>query len=82
MRRPFEILLAVCAGLILAFLTLPILALFLRIPPEDLLSQLTSDVAVDALLVSLKTSLIAHAVVLFLDDLDPQRQAVAFLPKY
>ncbi len=66
MRRPFEILLAVCAGLILAFLTLPILALFLRIPPEDLLSQLTSDVAVDALLVSLKTSLIAHAVVLFL----------------
>jgi molybdate transport system permease protein len=65
-RRPFEIVLAVCTGLVLAFLLLPILALFLRIPPEDLLSQLTSDVAVDALLVSVKTSLIAHAFVLLL----------------
>ena len=63
-RRPFEILLAVSAGLVLAFLLLPLLALFLRIAPGDLLSQLTSDVAVDALLVSVKTSLIAHAVVL------------------
>ena len=66
MRRPFEVFLAVSAGLILAFLLLPILALFLRIPPEDLLSQLTSEVAVDALLVSVKTSVIAHAVVLLL----------------
>jgi len=65
-RRPFEVFLAVSAGLILAFLLLPILALFLRIPPEDLLSQLTSEVAVDALLVSVKTSVIAHAVVLLL----------------
>jgi molybdate transport system permease protein len=63
-RRPFEILLAVAAGLVLAFLLLPLLALFLRIAPSDLLSQLTSKVAVDALLVSLKTSAIAHAVVL------------------
>ena len=66
MRRPFELVLAVSAGLILAFLLLPILALFLRIPPEDMLSQLTSEVAVDALIVSLKTSVIAHAVVLLL----------------
>ena len=66
MRRPFEVVLAVAAGLILAFLLLPNLALFLSIPPEDLLSQLTSEVAVDALLVSLKTSVIAHAVVLLL----------------
>ena len=66
MRRPFEVLLAVAAGLILAFLLLPILALFLRIPPEDMLSQLTSGVAVDALVVSLKTSVIAHALVLVL----------------
>ncbi|HEX3255142.1 MAG TPA: ABC transporter permease [Gaiellaceae bacterium] len=63
-RRPFEILLAVAAGLVLAFLLLPILALFLRIAPGELLSQLTSTVAVDALIVSLKTSAIAHAVVL------------------
>ena len=66
MRRPFEVVLAVSTGLILAFLLLPILALFLRIPPEDLLSQLTSEVAVDALIVSVKTSVIAHAVVLLL----------------
>ena len=66
MRRPFEVVLAVSTGLILAFLLLPILALFLRIPPEDLLSQLTSEVAVDALVVSVKTSVIAHAVVLLL----------------
>ena len=65
-RRPFEVVLAVSTGLILAFLLLPILALFLRIPPEDLLSQLTSEVAVDALIVSVKTSVIAHAVVLLL----------------
>jgi len=65
-RRPFEVILAVSAGLTLAFLLLPILALFLRIPPADLLSQLTSEVAVDALVVSLKTSVIAHAVVLLL----------------
>jgi molybdate transport system permease protein len=65
-RRPFEVLLAFAAGLILAFLLVPVLALFLRIPPGDLLAQLTSEVAVDALIVSLKTSLIAHAVVLAL----------------
>jgi molybdate transport system permease protein len=65
-RRPFEVLLALAAGLILAFLLVPVLALFLRIPPGDLLSQLTSKVAVDALIVSVKTSVIAHAVVLVL----------------
>ena len=66
MRRPFEVLLAFAAGLILAFLLVPVLALFLRIPPGDLLSQLTSKAAVDALIVSVKTSVIAHAVVLLL----------------
>ena len=66
MRRPFEVLLALAAGLILAFLLVPVLALFLRIPPGDLLSQLTSKAAVDALIVSVKTSVIAHAVVLLL----------------
>jgi len=65
-RRPFEVLLALAAGLILAFLLVPVLALFLRIPPGDLLSQLTSKAAVDALIVSVKTSVIAHAVVLLL----------------
>jgi molybdate transport system permease protein len=66
MRRPFDVLLALAAGLILAFLLVPVVALFLRIPPGDLLSLLTSTVAVDALVVSLKTSAIAHAIVLLL----------------
>jgi molybdate transport system permease protein len=66
MRRPFEVVLALAAGLVLAFLLVPVLALFLRIPPGDLLSLLASKVAVDALVVSLKTSLIAHVIVLVL----------------
>jgi molybdate transport system permease protein len=65
-RRVFDVFLAVCVGLVLAFLLLPLLALFLRIPPGALFEQLGSDVALDALLVSLKTSLIAHAFVLLI----------------
>ena len=64
MRRAFDIGLAVAAGLVLAFLLLPILALFLRVPPGELVTHLTNPVAIDALLVSLKTSVIAHAFVL------------------
>jgi molybdate transport system permease protein len=64
MRRPFEVVLALAAGLVLAFLLVPLLALFLRIPPGDFVSLLSSNAAVDALVVSLKTSVIAHAFVL------------------
>ena len=64
MRRLFEIALAVVAGVALAFLLLPLLALFLRVPPGTLVAQLGSDVARDALLVSLKTSLLAHVFIL------------------
>jgi len=46
-RRPFEVLLAVSAGLILAFLLLPILALFLRIP-EFYVEFLFSSMFLDA----------------------------------
>jgi molybdate transport system permease protein len=48
----------------LAFLLLPLLALFLRVGPGTLAAQLRSDVALDALLVSLKTSAIAHVIIL------------------
>jgi molybdate transport system permease protein len=48
----------------LAFIALPVAALFLRVPPRTLLDQLGNDVAREALLVSLKTSAIAHALVL------------------
>jgi molybdate transport system permease protein len=63
-RRAFDVLLAVATALALAFLLLPILALFLRVSPRALVEQLGSDVALDALWVSLKTGLIAHALVL------------------
>ena len=59
---------AVAAGLVLAvavvFLAVPVAALFLRVPPGDLLHAARSGVFRDALVVSLKTSLVAHAAVL------------------
>ncbi len=66
MRRALDIVFAVALALVLSFLLLPLLAVFLRVPPDTLVRQLASDVAVDALVVSFKTSLIAHAVILAL----------------
>jgi molybdate transport system permease protein len=51
--------LALCLG----FLLLPIVAIFLRIPPGELFAQLGSNAAIDALLVTLKTSAIAQLVI-------------------
>ncbi|MEP6976622.1 MAG: molybdate ABC transporter permease subunit [Thermoleophilia bacterium] len=48
----------------LAFLIVPVAALFLRVPPGDLIAALGSGVFRDALVVSLKTSAIAHLAVL------------------
>jgi molybdate transport system permease protein len=64
MRRPFEVALVAAVALVLAFLLLPLVALFLRVPPGALFAQLGSEAARDALLVSLRTSLIAHIFVL------------------
>ncbi|MDX6399984.1 MAG: molybdate transport system permease protein [Gaiellaceae bacterium] len=64
MRRVFAALLAVATAISLAFLVLPVAAIFLRVPPGDLIDALGRDVTRDALLVSLKTSAIAHAAVL------------------
>jgi molybdate transport system permease protein len=63
-RRLFDALLVAALAAALAFLVLPLLALFLRVSPLDLLRQLADEAAVDALLVSLKTSLVAHTVIL------------------
>lgn len=62
--RLFLIGLVATLTLTLAFLLIPILAIFLQIPPGELFGQLTSDVAVDALIVTAKTTLIAQAVIL------------------
>jgi molybdate transport system permease protein len=50
----------------LAFLALPVIAVFARVPPSKLVSQLGNPVVTDALLVSLKTTLAAQALILVL----------------
>ena len=49
------------AGITLAFLALPVLAIFFRVPPGQLIAQLSNPVVTDALIVSFKTTLIAQA---------------------
>jgi molybdate transport system permease protein len=54
------------AAVALAFLLLPIVAIFARVSPGRLVAQLSHPTVRDALLVSLKTSAIAQALVLLL----------------
>jgi molybdate transport system permease protein len=63
-RRAFPVVLVAAVALGFAFLLLPLLAIFLRVSPATLVAQLSSPVARDALVVSLKTSAIAHVVIL------------------
>ncbi|HEY8842813.1 MAG TPA: hypothetical protein VIM23_02810, partial [Gaiellaceae bacterium] len=51
-------LIVAASGLALAFLTLPLVAVFVRVPPGRLIHQLSNPVVTDALVVSLKTTLI------------------------
>jgi len=53
----------VATAVLFGFVALPILAIFLRVSPGELLSQLGSHVARQALLVSIRSSLIAVAVI-------------------
>ena len=66
MRAAFAALLAVTTAVALAFLVLPVVAIFLQVPPSVLLHALGNNVTRDALIVSLKTSAIAHAAVLLI----------------
>ena len=63
-RALFAVTTAVAAAVAFVFLLLPIVAIFLRIPVRELFAQLDNPVARDALIVSLKTSAIAHIAVL------------------
>jgi molybdate transport system permease protein len=63
-RTAFAALCALATAVALAFLVLPVVAIFLRVSPVELLRSLGQDVTRDALLVSLKTSAIAHVSVL------------------
>ena len=62
--RAFTALLWAATVVIFGFLALPIVAVFLRVPPGELVDQLSSDVVQDALRVTLKTNLVALALVL------------------
>ncbi|MEP6909778.1 MAG: ABC transporter permease [Actinomycetota bacterium] len=65
MRRAlWALAVTIATGVALMFLVLPILAIFLRVPVGDLIGALGNGAARDALVVSLKTSAIAHAAVL------------------
>jgi molybdate transport system permease protein len=65
MRRAFlGLVYFLAAGVTLAFLALPILAIFVHVPPGRLIDQLSNPVVTDALIVSFKTTLIAQALVL------------------
>ncbi len=66
MRALFAALLAIATAIALAFLLLPIAAIFVRVPPGDLLGALGHTATRDALRVSLETSAIAHAAVLLI----------------
>ena len=62
--RLFEATLFGATALALTFLLLPLVAIFLRVPLGELVAQLGSGVAVDALLVTLETNAIAQALIL------------------
>jgi molybdate transport system permease protein len=66
MRRRDRIA-AVAAGVgtavLFGFVAVPLLAIFLRVPPGALLDQLGSEVTLDALAVSIRTTLIAVALI-------------------
>jgi molybdate transport system permease protein len=63
-RRLFVPALVVALAAVLTFLLLPVIAVFLDVPPGRLLDALRSDVALDALRVTLRTNSIAMALIL------------------
>jgi molybdate transport system permease protein len=65
-RKAFPVALALATAVSAAFLLLPLVAIFTRVPFGSLLEQLGSGVVTDAILVSLRTTLIAQAAILLL----------------
>jgi molybdate transport system permease protein len=64
MRNLFAAVVGVATAIAFAFLLLPLVAIFARVPVGHLFAQLGERVTRDALLVSLKTSAVAHVSVL------------------
>ncbi len=65
-NRLFGVLLGLCATLALVFLAIPILSLVTAIAPSRLLSLLTRPAALDALVVTIQTNLVANALILII----------------
>jgi molybdate transport system permease protein len=63
-RRSFAVVVGAATAIAFAFLLLPLVAIFARVPVAHLFGQLGDRVTRDALVVSLETSAIAHASVL------------------
>lgn len=63
MNRGFAAVLWAAVALSAAFVAVPLVALFVRVSPAELVTQLGSETARDALWVSVKTSVIAHALI-------------------
>ncbi len=65
-RLAFTTGLVVATTAMLLFLFLPILALFLQVPPMDLVSALGDPVAKDALIITLQSTLMAQVIIIVL----------------
>ena len=63
-RSAFSALLALITGITLAFLAIPIVALFTEVPLRDVPSLLGKPAVQDALKVTIRTNLIANALIL------------------
>ena len=63
-RSAFTALLALITGITLAFLAIPIVALFTEVPLRDVPGLLRTPAVQDALAVTLRTNLIANALIL------------------
>ena len=66
MNRAFSVGVWLASLVAFAFLTLPVLAIFLRVPPVELVRRLGGRAVLDALVVTAKTTLVAQAFVLAL----------------
>ncbi len=63
-RHAFTAVLLAASALALGFLVLPLVAIYVRVPPGELVSQLGSDVVVDAIVVTAKATLVSQALIL------------------
>ncbi len=63
MRHTFTIALWLALGLSLAFLMVPVVAVFLQVPPGELVDHVRGPVVRDAVIVSLRSNVIADVII-------------------